>query len=93
MPQQCIVSFVDPDGLRHSVEVQAGSMYEAAALALRTFRHHKCGPGEASRFEVEVRSSVVHTITVRRVQEWLGGSAKDPKEAATKHRLRELLTD
>ncbi len=33
----CIVSYLDTGGLRHAVEVEAGSLYEAAVLAMRTF--------------------------------------------------------
>jgi len=40
---------------------------------------------------VEVRSSVVHTITPRRIYDWLEGGAKTPKEAVMKERLRALL--
>jgi hypothetical protein len=87
----CIVSYLDIEGLRHSVEVDAESLYEAAVLAIRIFRQHECEPGLASRLEVEVRSSIVHTITPKKVQEWLNGGAKTPKEAATKERLRALL--
>src|SRR5262249_60924275 len=67
----CIVSYVDTDGLRHAVEVEAKSLYEAAVLAIRTFREHKCEPGEVSKLEVEVRSSVIHTVTPRRIYDWL----------------------
>jgi len=86
----CIVSFVS-DGLRHTVEVQAESLYEAAALAIRTFREHNCEPASATELEVEVRSSVTHTITPKRLQTWLSGGARSPKEAVIKERLRSLL--
>ena len=66
----CIVSFVDLDGVRHSVEVQ---------------------PGGLTELEVEVRSSVTHTLTVTRVREWLQRGVRTPKEAVLKERLRALL--
>jgi len=43
------------------------------------------------RLEVEIRSSVTNTVTPKRVQEWLNGGAKSPKEAVMKERLRKLL--
>ncbi len=89
----CIVSFLDIEGLRHTVEVEAESLYEAAVLAIRTFRQHDCEPGQASKLEVEVRSSVTHTITPTRVHEWLNGGARSPKEAVIKERLRALLSN
>ena len=59
------------------VEVEAESLYEAPVLAIRMFRQHDCEPGQAARLEVEVRSSVTHTITPTRIYEWLNGGAKD----------------
>ena len=87
----CVVSYLDTEGLRHTVEVEAESLYEAAVLAIRTFRQHDCEPGQASSLEVEVRSSVVHTITPKKIRDWLNGGARSPKEAVMKERLRALL--
>jgi len=87
----CVVSYVDTSGIRHSVEVEAQSLYEAAVLAIRVFRQHDCEPREANRLEIEVRSSVVHTLSIKKLNEWLNGGARTPKEAVTKERLRALL--
>ncbi len=87
----CIVSYLDTEGLRHSVEIQADSLYEAVVIAVRTFREHDCEPGEVSKLEVEIRSSVTHEITLKKVRQWLNGGARSPKEAVTKERLREML--
>jgi hypothetical protein len=87
----CVVSHTDVEGVRHTVEVEAESLYEAAVLAIRTFRQHNCEPGPVTRLDVEVRSSVTHTVTLKRIQEWLTEGARTPKEAVTKQRLRALL--
>ena len=87
----CIVSYLDTDGLRHKVEVQAASVYEAAALAIAAFKKHNCQPGELSQLDVEVRTSVIHTVTVKKLHQWVNGGARTPKEAIAKERLRELL--
>lgn len=87
----CIVSFVDLRGIRHAVEVQADSLYEAVVLGVSQLREHECEPGDVRPIDVEVRKSVTHTITLRKVTEWLNGGAKSPKEAITKERLRALL--
>jgi hypothetical protein len=90
--RSCVVSFLDPDGLRHSVEVQAASLYEAAVMAIGTFRQHDCQPGQASQLEIKVTSpSVTHTVTVKKVREWLDGGAKSPNEKVTKERLKAML--
>jgi hypothetical protein len=77
--------------LRHTVEVEANSLYEAAVLALASFQKHDCVPGELNQLEVEVRSSITHTVTVKRLRQWVSGGAKTPKEAVIKERLRQLL--
>jgi hypothetical protein len=87
----CIVSFLDTGGIRHSVEVNADSMYEAAVLGVCAFRRHDCEPVGPNKLEIEIRSSITHTVTVKKMREWLNGGAKSPKEAAMKERLRELL--
>jgi hypothetical protein len=87
----CIVSYLDYEGLRHSVEVEAGSLYEAAVLAMRTFKQHDCEPGLITNLEVEIRSSVIHTVTPKKVHQWLEGGARSPKDAVLKERLRAML--
>jgi hypothetical protein len=54
----CLVSFIDLEGVTHSGEVAAASLYEAAALAVAKFR--KCelhglhiGPGTVLRVAVK----------------------------------------
>jgi hypothetical protein len=88
----CTVSFTDTEGLRHSVNVQADTLYEAVALAVRAFREHDCPPGPASQMEVEARSpAVTHTVSMRKVEDWLRGGARSPSERLLKDRLKGLL--
>jgi hypothetical protein len=82
--RSCHVSFLDSEGIRHAVEVQAESLYEAGVIAISKFREHDCSPGIGSHLEIEIRSSVVHTITVGKIQNWLEGGARSPNEAAMK---------
>lgn len=84
----CTISFLDFSGVRHSVEVQADSMYEAAAAALESFRQHECPPGMGSELEVEIRSAVTHTIAVNKLKRWaeLGGGS--PREVILKDRIK-----
>lgn len=44
-----------------------------------------------SQLDVEIRTSIVHTITPKKVREWLGSSAKSPRDSLLKDRLREML--
>jgi hypothetical protein len=90
--QSCVVSFIDADGIRHSATVQAATLYEAAVLAARAFRGHGCAVPPASALEIEVAGpSVVHTLTMMKVEQWLAASAKSPADMATKERLKRLL--
>ncbi len=54
----CRVSYVDLEGFRHSVELEAGSLYEAAVLAVSTFRQHHFEPGDLTNLEVEIRTAI-----------------------------------
>jgi hypothetical protein len=55
----CVVSFVDSGGIRHSVEVAAESLYEAAALAVNEFRQHPwvddLEPGAVTPLSISVK--------------------------------------
>ena len=94
-PKACTVTFQDLNGTRHSVEVTAETLYEAAALALQAFRQAEFidpNPGTASRLEVEVKAPVVrHSITVGQVMRWVGSGSSDPREGNRKARLAEML--
>ena len=57
---------MDSENIRHSVEVTASTLYEAAVLAINEFRH--CGftsnaPGPATRLTVAVKMpSTMHEV-------------------------------
>lgn len=90
----CIVSFADSEGIRHSVEVTASTLYEAAALAIAEFR--RCGftanaPGPATRLTVAVKiPATYHEVQWGKIEAWLQSAGK-PNEQALKSRMRELL--
>jgi hypothetical protein len=88
----CTVSFTDTNGLRHSVNVQAETLYEAVALAVRAFREHQCAPTPMTAFEIEARSpAVTHTVTMRKVGDWLRSWAKSPADRIMKERLKGMM--
>jgi len=76
----CTVSFLDLDGIRHSVEVEAEGLFEASVLGLCAFRKHDLEPGGLTQ------------LTVTKVRDWLQRSVRTPKEAVLKERLRALLS-
>jgi hypothetical protein len=94
VPHPCLVSFTDSEGIRHSVEVVASTLYEATVLAMAQFRN--CGftvnaPGPATRLTVAVKMpSTTHDVQWGKVETWLRSAGK-PNEQTIKNRLRELL--
>lgn len=84
------MSFRDVEGIEHSVEVTAESLYEAAVLRLHALKQSRLssGPGEVSELVVSVRSPVTsHKLTVRRLLTWLESNGRSPKE----HMLEEAI--
>ena len=90
----CSVSLTDPGGVRHTVEVRADSLFEAAALGFAAMKREQWvdGPGRAARLEVTVLEPIVkHTVSVERVLRWLDGVTTSPSERLRKDRLKALL--
>ena len=73
--------------------MKAEGLYEAAVLALAAFKKHEIdlSPNGLHTLDVEVRSSIFHTVPVRKVYQWLQQGVRTPKEAVLKERLRTLL--
>jgi hypothetical protein len=92
--QTCSVTLTDSRGVRHTVDVTAESLFEAAAHALAVFKRDGWTDpvGPATRMEVEVRApSVRHAVTVLQIERWLQGATSSPNERVRKDRLRQLL--
>jgi hypothetical protein len=92
--KRCRVAFTDLDGIRHSVELQADSLYEAAVLGLRALKKSEwvdaVAPG--TRLEIQVlEPAAVHILMVAQLTRWLDGGAKTPAEALKKKQLKSLL--
>ena len=91
----CTVSFSGPSGIRHSVDVTAESVFEAAAVGLSALR--KSGWADAvalgTELEIQVREPpTCHRITVHQIHRWCDGIAASPDETLKKRRLKQLLS-
>jgi hypothetical protein len=67
----CAPSFSDVRGIRHTVEVEAKSLYEAVVLGVRRFRQDPWiqQVGEATVLEIEVREPATrHSLTLAHVE-------------------------
>jgi hypothetical protein len=91
----CKVSCFDLTGVEHSVEVSAGSVYEAVAQALRIFRDNcwveEIGRGQTAVTVMAKHPEVKHTVRVQEFERWLDANPRSPAEMVLKNRLRELL--
>src|ERR671936_2156196 len=93
----CTVSFTGPSGVRHSVEVTAESIYEAAALGVSALKSDgwadAIAPG--TELEIQVREpATCYRITVHQIRRWCDGIAVSPddtlkSEAEATARMRE----
>jgi hypothetical protein len=90
----CRVSFRDVDCIRHQAEIQADTLYEAAALGLKALKKSDwidvIGPG--TRIDIQVlQPPVEHFMMYAQLMRWLDGGAKNPADAVRKKKLKELL--
>ena len=93
-PKTCTVTLTDVRGCRHSVEVLAESLFEAAALGLKLLRDDGWvdHPGPATRLEIQVKTPAVrHELTVQQIQRWLEGASISPNEMVRKAKLKAML--
>jgi hypothetical protein len=92
--RSCSVSFVGPTGIRHSVDVTAESLYEAAILGVAALRAdgwaEQIAPG--MRLEVHVRApATIHCVTIMQLRRWCEGICVSPEETLKKRKLRAML--
>jgi hypothetical protein len=94
----CRVTYRDIEGIDHSVEVEAESLYEAIAQSVKRFRHDDgwalSPPGPRCQFHVKVLKDapVTYSMSLDKVQDFaLHGSAKGPLDVMRKKRIKELL--
>jgi hypothetical protein len=90
----CSVSFVGPTGVRHSVDVTAQSLYEAAILGVALLRSdgwaEQISPG--TPIEIQVRGpATTHCVSIVQLRRWVESITPSPEEMSRKRKLRELL--
>lgn len=89
--RKCIVKMFDSDGVEHTVEVQAESVYEAALRGFERFDRLSLAKDDMS-LTVEIHEEpTVHRLKANIVFGWLKSNAKSPSEQVRKQRLRDEL--
>lgn len=80
--------------IRHSVDVTAESVYEAAALGVSALRESGWADAVALGTELEIQVKeppTCHRLTVHQIHRWCDGIATSPDETPKQRRLKHLL--
>ena len=93
--RSCRVTIQDMDGVSHTVEVTAATLYEAVAQGLAAIRGNEWVAGIAEGLNV-VRVSVAdvrveHEVSLRDFTKWLERTGGSPRETSDRHRIRSIL--
>src|ERR1700739_335303 len=92
--RSCRVTIQDLDGVSHTVEVTAATLYEAGAQGVRAIRVNEWVAGVAQALTVRVSVSdvrVEHEVKLGDFTKWLERSGGSPREVSDRHRIRSIL--
>jgi hypothetical protein len=93
--RSCRVSIQDADGVSHTVEVTAATLYEAVAQGLAAIRGNDWVAGIAGNLNV-VKVSVAdvrveHQVKLTDFTKWVEKTGGSPREVSDRHRIRAIL--
>jgi hypothetical protein len=93
--RSCRVTITDLDGVAHTVQVTAATLYEAVALGLAAIRGNDWVMGVAQGFNtVKVRVTdipIEHDVRLTDFTRWLERKGGSPRETADRSRVKQLL--
>jgi hypothetical protein len=93
--RSCKVTVDDMDGVAHTVEVSAATLYEAVALGMAAIRTDEWVTGMATGLNtVKVRVTnvaVEHEVKLGEFTKWLDRSNGSPQEMMERKRIRSIL--
>lgn len=90
-PATCRVSYRDPDGMEHAVEIAAESLHEAALRGLLELGASGWLTGGNGAVVVEVHGPVVrHTVPLDAIRRALERPARTPAELSRQRGIQEL---
>jgi hypothetical protein len=93
--RSCRVTIQDLDGVSHTVEVTAATLYEAVALGLAAIRGNQWArriPDGFSPVKVRVTDIPVdHEVKLRDFTNWLDRRGNTPKEVMDRKKIRDIL--
>ena len=93
--RSCRVTIQDMQGITHTAEVTAATLYEAVAQGLAAIRGNEWVAGIAQGLNV-VKVSVAdvrveHEVKLMEFTKWLERDGGSPREASDRHRIRAIL--
>jgi len=93
--RSCRVTIHDMDGVSHTVDVTAGTLYEAVAQGLAAIRRNEWVAGIAQGLNV-VKVSVAdvrveHEVKLMDFTKWLDRTGGSPREISDRQRIRSIL--
>jgi hypothetical protein len=90
--RSCRATIHDAEGIEHTAEVTAESLYEAAALGLRQFRKSDWSREaslETAILKVEVcEPSTFYRVKVVDLEQWVTRSGGKPRDVALRQKVR-----
>jgi hypothetical protein len=93
--KSCRVTIRDMDGIAHSVEVTAATLYEAVALGLKQIRGNDWVEGIADGLNVVTISvknvQVDHVVTIGEFTKWLQRKGGSPADMTRRRKAKEIL--
>src|SRR5246127_4018608 len=92
--RSCRVTIQDLQGITHTVEVTAATLYEAVAQGLAAIRGNEWVAGVAQGLTVRGSVSDVrvgHEVKVGDFTKWLERSGGSPRERSDRYRIRSIL--
>ncbi|MGA8145637.1 MAG: hypothetical protein WB987_17260 [Candidatus Acidiferrales bacterium] len=93
--RSCRVTISDMEGVAHTVEVTAGTLFEAVALGLKQLQGNEWVAGIGRPMDtvtVCVKSvPIEHTVRIGEFTKWLERNGTSPAEMMRKRRVREIL--
>ena len=93
--RSCKVTIKDLDGVAHTIDVTASTLYEAVALGMAAVRSEEWANGVALGLNsVKVRVTnipVEHEVALKDFTKWLDKTGGSPREVSDRHRIRTIL--
>jgi hypothetical protein len=93
--RSCRITIADMDGVAHTVEVTAATLFEAVALGLKQLQGNEWVAGIGRPMDtvtVSVKSiPVEHRVRIGEFTKWLERTGTSPAEVMRKRKVREIL--